>query len=318
MAHVMLEAGGQHDFSIPPRRKAHCGCPDCSRLRHELAALIDGRGITLERAEAEVIGASDTRRQRPTADVKKAPFRYICNLEYDWPGFGPTAVGSGFLIGRSTLLTAGHVVVGKNPRRLSVIPGRRGEHEPFGRAAAKSVQLPPDFVTCGGEDPIDFADYAIVTLSSPIGEQAGYWSLEHRTRSYDGTGTSITTHSSIGRGVTCNVSGYPLDKPDRMGCSGGGLRCHSTDITAPSRNALCGTHQYSSVGNTLRTLASNRVLVIDNDLCTGHSGSPVWIRRTRANGGRVCMGMWVCGSPRGNSCVFMHKALRDFIRAHTH
>jgi V8-like Glu-specific endopeptidase len=239
-------------------------------------------------------------------------------LEYNWPDFKPTAVGSGFLVGPSTLLTAGHVVVGKDPRRLRIIPGRRGEHEPFGRVVAKSVKLAPNFVICGGDNPTDFQDYAIVTLRAPIGETAGYWSFEHRTWSYDEIGTSITTNRAIGRGVTCNVSGYPLDKPDRMGCSSGGLRCNVTEDTAPSRNALCGTNQYSSVGTTVQMAANNRVLVIDNDVCTGHSGSPVWIKRTAANGGRVCIGMWVCGTPHRNSCVFMHKELRDFIRANAH
>jgi glutamyl endopeptidase len=318
MAYSLSKVDGRYQRELQPRRKAQCTCSDCRRWQIELEALVDNPDIELESGEAEIIGRSDSRRQRPTADMTKAPFRYICNLEYNWPNFKPTAVGSGFLVGPSTLLTAGHVVVGKDPQRLRVIPGRRGEHEPFGRVAAKSVQLPPNYVSCGGDDPTDFRDYAIVTLRSPIGEQAGYWSFEHRTRSYDTTGTSITTRPSIGRGVVCNVSGYPLDKPDKMGCGGGGLRCNVTDIRAPSRNVLCGTHQYSSVGNTVQMLANNRVLVIDNDVCTGHSGSPVWIRRTAANGGRVCIGMWVCGAARGNSCVFMHKELRDFIRANAH
>src|SRR5918993_5325914 len=57
--------------------------------------------------EVEVFGR-DERVLVTRAELNRAPFRYICNLEMDVAGVGPRAICSGTLIGPRTVLTAGH------------------------------------------------------------------------------------------------------------------------------------------------------------------------------------------------------------------
>lgn len=111
--------------------------PADGKLPSRLA--IGGSDTPLKRKSAleSIIGATDERtRIQPTTD---APWRMICALEIDgpWGGF----VGTGWLVGPRTIITAGHCVFDANQmggwaRSITVTPGRNGTDKPFGSFVA--------------------------------------------------------------------------------------------------------------------------------------------------------------------------------------
>ena len=62
-------------------------------------------------------------------DTSRVPFRCICHLEITYEG-GATAIGSGWLAGPDTVITAGHNVLNAEIRQwaqhIRVVPGRNG------------------------------------------------------------------------------------------------------------------------------------------------------------------------------------------------
>ena len=72
-----------------------------SELEHEAEAELEQEFEQQPGPEVEVIGRDD-RIQVTRAEVNRAPFRYICNLELDVPSVGPRAMCSGTLIGPRT------------------------------------------------------------------------------------------------------------------------------------------------------------------------------------------------------------------------
>lgn len=248
--------------------------------------------------EHEVIGRDSRVRETKTTD---APFRYICNLEYDGQ-----AICTGTLIGPRTVLTAGHCLDGLSPSRMRVIPGRNGTLEPLPATQAAQFFLAP------GYSEVSPTDYGIIRLHDPIGNLVGYWSRTYRRTQQDPIGTSISAAPlPLQAGVLrLNISGYPSDKPsDRSwGCRGS------------NPNRICGTYQYRAYERTVRS--KDGMLHYLNDTFPGHSGSPVWVRRHPSMGGRVLVGIHVGGddsSTRGvsNRAVRINDSIVRFITANT-
>jgi V8-like Glu-specific endopeptidase len=245
----------------------------------------------------EIIGR-DTRVR--VANTTLAPFRYICNLEYDFPaathpGVGTRAMCSGTLIGPSTILTAGHCMSGLDPRRMRIIPGRNGALEPLPATQAVAFHLAPSFREASP------TDYGIIHLRHPIGNRVGYWTVGYSRSSLDPVGTSILARpaSALRLGQIVNISGYPADKPDGAGCTRPTQprnRCFHSALNDPRRQRSCGTFQYLARNVSIRP--QRGMLEYQNDTCPGHSGSPIWIENPPNAGGRTLIGVHVAGDDR--------------------
>lgn len=231
--------------------------------------------------ELEIIPPDSRVRVRQTT---AAPFRYVCNLEYDVPSVGRRSICTGALIGPRTILTAGHCLSGLTPSRMRVIPGRNGSLEPLPATVATRFILP------SGYSATTPTDYGIIHLANSIGNAIGYWSSTHRRWPNDTTGTSILSGGlplSAGK-LKVNLSGYPADKPfgNNFGCTDPAQprrRCRISALSNPRRHRLCGTFQYRAYDRTV--LLRGGILHYLNDTCPGHSGSPVWVRRHSSMGG---------------------------------
>lgn len=252
-----------------------------------------------------------------------APFRYICDLTYDFPDIGTWPWMTAFLVGPSTLLTAGHLVdsipnfnrdLSFDHRRLTVFPGRRHAYKPFGGVRVKSYKRPKNYAPCAS------TDFMLLFLEKPLGREVGYWSFGYQRRGFDPVGTSTFAGGGLPLrpGVLkVNVCGYPDDKPPGRGCRRSvGRLCDPTFPDDAGRTKECGSYQYSAFNRTVALTDSNRIMTYLNDTCSGQSGSPVWVRRHSSKGGRVLLGVHICrvGST-ANKCVFMHSGLRSFLRS---
>ena len=126
-----------------------------------------------EDRESEIIPPKDTRVL--VTKTTDAPFRFICNFEYDLPGIGRRSICTGTLIGPRTVLTAGHCLASLDPNRMRVIPGRKGTLEPL--PATQAVR----FILAPGFSGATRTDYGIIHLADPIGNKVGYWTLKTRS-----------------------------------------------------------------------------------------------------------------------------------------
>lgn len=197
------------------------------------------RAMMLAQAEGQesvleiVIGADD--RVRVT-NVTAFPWRVICSLQITAQD-GSRWIGTGWLIGRRTLITAGHCVYihdrGGWASRIEVIPGRNAADRPFGSFMATSFRS----VLGWTQKQLRTHDYAAIILPEDCtyGDQLGYFGLANLS-------------DAALSNKTVNLSGYPGDKPP------GTQWFHS--------------RQLSSVTPT--------VLTYEIDTAGGQSGAPVW------------------------------------------
>jgi V8-like Glu-specific endopeptidase len=180
-----------------------------------------------------VIGNDDRLR---VTNVTAFPWRAICSLlitardDSKW-------IGTGWLIGRRTLITAGHCVYIKDRggwvKEMQVIPGRNAGDEPFKRAKATSFRS----VSGWTENTSRSHDYGAIILpeDKPYGEELGFFGIAN---------LNDTQFNQL----MVNLSGYPGDKP------AGTHWFHARRITN------CGPTFFS----------------YDIDTAGGQSGAPVW------------------------------------------
>jgi glutamyl endopeptidase len=208
--------------------------------RSALYLLAKGKSGPLLRGRTgleSVLGQDDRVR---ILDTELPPWRMICALEMRGPS-GAGAIGTGWLVGPRTLLTAGHCVhsgrfFGGWASEIAVSPGRNGGTFPFD--TVRSTRFASVDAWIGREDP-DF-DIGCVHLDQPIGERLGWFAI------------GALPPKEL-EGCLVNVSGYPVDRGD-------------------------GTEQYHHRNRVLRV--SERRLFYDVDTYGGQSGAPVWIHES--------------------------------------
>lgn len=209
--------------------------------------LVSGKSGPLPRAAfglETVIGVDE--RQR-VVDTDAFPWRMICALQMRGPG-GTGGIGTGWLIGPRTVVTAGHCVFSQTyfggwAESVDVIPGlnhRQNGHvlEPFGKTVARRFSALKPWVE--SDDKAADHDIGCIHLDEPIGDRTGWFGF-----------AALEPAELESRLV--NISGYPGDL-------GGGYEQHH------ARNRV------NHVGE--------RRLFYDVDTAGGQSGAPVWIHRT--------------------------------------
>jgi len=131
-------------------------------------------------------------------DTTSFPFSAVCKLRVSYPS-GKAAMGSGVLVGATTVLTAGHVVYqdddGGWASSIEVIPGYDDGDAPYGRHYAASMMTLRGWI----EDETSEYDFGALSLDEDVGAQTGYLGVRwrHFNSPYDG--------------AILNTAGYPGD-----------------------------------------------------------------------------------------------------------
>lgn len=196
------------------------------------------------------------------------PWRMICALKISTTS-GQAYVGTGWMIGPATVLTAGHNIMGRSggrtyeAREITVIPGRDGEKAPFGKIA-----LGRDRMDVHGDwsDRFDPArDVGVLHLPGETGRETGWFALA------DASDDAL-------HGRLVNVAGYPgwmyPGTPDKYWAGGDELWWH--------RDAL-------------DRLSPQRIHYV-SDTSGGQSGGPVW-SYTDQGGAPIGVGVHAYGAP---------------------
>jgi glutamyl endopeptidase len=196
-----------------------------------------------DEADYAIIGPTDSRSR--VVDTRRFPYSAVCLIERDF-GDGKLTGCTAFLIGPTTLLTAGHCIasplrlrlgVPGVARRVRVWPGRDGNGAPFGSQWAKSWRLHPDYL----KSPRPPNDIGVIELERPFADNPGFFQ------------TACPSDAELQRlreTRLVHISGYPGDKPKGTQWE----HAERLDRIGPER------------------------LHYSVDTCPGHSGSPVWIR----------------------------------------
>lgn len=181
---------------------------------------------------------------------------------------------SGWMLGPSTVVTAGHCVYSRSEQRfaynVTIIPGYNGEDPnstPYGKCTTiTSKVLSPWFNN--GE--IGY-DYGVYELACQVGKVTG--NLGFRTTA----GTGI--------GIFEAVVGYPGDQGGETMWSGGGFITSSTDLS----------------------------FFYDNDMMGGQSGGPVWVTDPNCNPCTIAINANEFDPPTMNQGARINQTAFDFF-----
>ncbi|MCI4645151.1 MAG: trypsin-like peptidase domain-containing protein [Hyphomonadaceae bacterium] len=183
--------------------------------------------------------------QHTTAD----PFRMICSLVIRQAG-GFTNYGTGFLIGRRTLITAGHCLLGypgaPKVEAVEIRPARSGINEPFSERFGEILGQRFSVHPAWSERFDPLFDIGAIHLGQDIGDVLGWFRV-------GALEPAALTHR------WAHVTGYPGDK-----LSAPGLR-------APMRAAEMWHHA------TPIDAVNARQVFYPADTYAGQSGAPVYI-----------------------------------------
>jgi V8-like Glu-specific endopeptidase len=234
------------------------------------------------------------------------PFRYICKINMNLIEDENTERldnvihrdGTGFLIGPNLVMTAAHVVIpfdGARIEHIDVIPGARNKGFPFDIAAVRNVFLPRDinFQQIISRNPNNLrlgfpnfedalTDYAILQTNENFENSTGFWG---QNLSEKGVG-----HSKIGA-LNWREGRY------------------SVSISGYRGNHLTQSYSFKKTLTPPREAVSG-FLYLGNDIPSGKSGSPVWVRRDRSLGGYNAVGI-TFGEHRISNRIFKVARLID-------
>jgi glutamyl endopeptidase len=195
----------------------------------------------------EIVIGADERRQITAA--ANYPWRANASLLITAQD-GSRWIGTGWFIGRHTLMTAGHCVFirSSDPERhgwarsIDVMPGRNGSELPFGRVTSTVLRSVTGWTESGEQD----YDYAAIILPTDLGDTTGWLGF--------GVYDDATLLASVG-----NIAGYPGDKPsgtmwyDAKRISSVGPRRVSYEIDTAGGQS--GSAVYRIVSGTRRAFA---------------------------------------------------------------
>jgi V8-like Glu-specific endopeptidase len=180
-------------------------------------------------------------------DTRVFPYSVICHIECDFSD-GRLTGCSAFLVGHTTLLTAGHCLASPlrirlglpgQAKRIRIWPGRGATNSaPFGFQWAKRWRVHPDYL----RSPRPEHDIGLIELARPFSPSPWHFAVR------------IADDAELARlraTRLLHISGYPGDKPR------GTQWEHAERLDRVARDRL----SYSV------------------DTCPGHSGSPVWVKR---------------------------------------
>jgi V8-like Glu-specific endopeptidase len=219
----------------------------------------------------------------PISDSLRVPYKWICSLIVDFgPEPGPVVTGNrvivrgtGTLISRRHVLTAGHVLLSQGQLRkdifgspldstlaalsVTAIPGRDGGRvpavEPLGRHSAAHTRVSPTWKDSYATNRA--FDYGLITLDEPLPASYGFWS--------SGKSQILPPSDSGLKDKVAHCSGYP------------GSFCPPPDpaVTVPCDDTNRGTVQFQMSGNV--TSVSPELIETQMKIAGGHSGSPTWL-----------------------------------------
>ncbi len=182
-----------------------------------------------------IIGTDDRVRVMNTTRV---PWNRICHLNI-LTTTGKRYLGTGFLVGRRTVITAGHCVHIANQggwvRQIEVSPGRNGNNKPYGTHTATAFRSVRGWVA----NRLRNHDYGAIIMPRSVNLSPAIGAF----------GFANYTDAFL-MSKRLNLAGYPGDKP------AGTMWFHAMRAKAV----------------TARTIG------YDIDTVSGQSGSPVWVR----------------------------------------
>lgn len=147
-----------------------------------------------------IVGGSDERTIIQNTSV--FPYSSICNLEITYPN--GKGYGTGFMIYKNLLLTAGHCAYdtkyGGQAVSIKVIPGKNGDSEPFGYTWVTNITCDARWFNSQNPD----EDWSLLKLSSDIGNNTGWQGIAYSD-----------DYSYFANGQSVRVTGYP--KPQNRG-----------------------------------------------------------------------------------------------------
>ena len=231
------------EFAVAEDRRVRSGSEgthENGRSRALEKFVVTGKGAPTERrtsgfggALESVIGVDDRERIIET-DIQ--PWRMICALRIHGAN-GGVGIGTGWLAGPRTVVTAGHCVhhsaLAGWADTIQVSAGQDRSDRPFGTITASRFSSVDRWVS--NADP-DF-DVGCIHLDESLGDTVGWFSTASLPPS------QLEAHR-------INISGYPSDRG-------------------------AGTEQYFHANRILHV--SDRRVFYDVDTFGGQSGSPVWI-----------------------------------------
>jgi len=187
-------------------------------------------------------------------DTDLSPWRMICSLSMTTPN--GSFIGSGWLAGPKTIITAGHCVydkfqMGGWASRIEVVAGRDDQEAPFGRITAKRFSTTDIWEESQNPD----FDFGCIHLDEPLGNKTGWFGV-------------LSAPEGDLLNFRVNVAGYPGD-------------------------LFGGRYLYHHRKSILR--ATERRIFYDVDSYGGQSGAPAWVQET-ADGPPLVVGVHAYGT----------------------
>lgn len=168
-----------------------------ARCVYAQSALPSGERPLVKRTKVFKVFGSDDRQE--VADTSVFPWSAVGMIEAYWGAAANYEIrgGTGVLISDRVVLTCAHVLHESGigwADRVSFIPGKSGDSEPFGTIQVSTLTARDEWI----DHQDDNYDIALLVLSSPVGQQVGHMNAVGKPVSFF-TGRSL------------NMSGYPSD-----------------------------------------------------------------------------------------------------------